>query len=250
MIQMISLTDAVKGGYTLDRYDDYAKIISEKAKNDARSHLTAQSIFSDVRKRMAFENSTELFVQESRAEQLDRQMAVEKFASKKRSSTSNYNKNATPRPPQTPAPVPSSPLPSKSKKIKTNSHVLNVKPSIIEKRPSITSSQEQVAPAPKPKPTTATQPKQAKKPKNILKKCHYCKVLKPDYLSCTFWHINGRQCKKHFCKACLQNNPKFEDKVQSDWHCPACLGVCDCDTCGRAKNQGRLSARVPRRRWN
>jgi hypothetical protein len=225
MIEMISLTDAVKGGYTLGRYDDYAKVESDRAKNETRSHLTAQSIFSEGRKRMAWENSTDLFIQESRAEQLGRQIAAEKNASRKKRANNSQAAAAL----------------SAAKKVKAQVPPSNILP---QKTSSINTPQ----PTPKQKPAHAAQSKAAKKTKIPSRKCHYCRTSKTAYFSCTFWHNSGKQCKKNFCKPCIQMNPAFKKVTGTDWQCPACLGTCDCDGCMKPRNQERPPVRAPKRR--
>jgi hypothetical protein len=53
ILEMASLTDAVRGGYTLDSYDDYK--LDERREQDRLRHLNAQSTFSIIRKKLARE---------------------------------------------------------------------------------------------------------------------------------------------------------------------------------------------------
>ena len=120
--------------------------------------------------------------------------------------------------------------------------------------------------AKKPRPTPAV-PKKSPKPRGVKKKkCHDCKRVTNIHRVCSYWNlkgITGSQCGKAFCLECLQSKYTVEDDARgsnndksglsssknsagakstiedimehpaldSDWHCPSCLGTCQCNTC-------------------
>ena len=246
MVEMISLTDAVKGGYTLDRYNGNEKVEERRMKKEIRSHRTAQSIFGDYRKRMAWEQSPDLYIEESRADQLSLQSAIERDRMKRKKSTNSQTKSTS---------TSASRSSPNAKKSRSSPNAKKIKDHVLIIQSSKNSAGTMPQPAPKPHvaqakappakavQTKATQAKVAKKPKPQKRKCHYCKLSKANCATCTYWRPNGRQCKKRFCEDCIQSNSNFQ-KNSFDWHCPICLGVCDCDACNKAREleQERLAA--------
>ena len=120
------------------------------------------------------------------------------------------------------------------------------------------------APAKKPRPTPAV-PSKAPKPRSV-KKCHDCKSVTNRHRVCSYWNLKGltgSKCGKVFCLECLQSKYTVGDDVRgsddnesgpsssknsavakstiedimkdpsldSEWHCPSCLGTCQCNTC-------------------
>ena len=119
--------------------------------------------------------------------------------------------------------------------------------------------------AKKPRPTPAV-PKKAPKPRSVTK-CHDCKSVTNRHQVCSYWKptgITGTKCGKVFCLECLQSKYTVGDDVRgsnddnesgpfssnvsacakstiedimqnpaldSEWHCPSCLGTCQCNTC-------------------
>lgn len=83
-----------------------------------------------------------------------------------------------------------------------------------------------------------------------LRKCHHCKISNTSYLRCHFWCITGTKCSKTYCKDCITSNPKYlsgdYDSMlkDSEWHCPSCRAVCECDVCVKEKkrNERRTSS--------
>mmetsp|Transcript_6098 Transcript_6098/g.9244 ORF Transcript_6098/g.9244 Transcript_6098/m.9244 type:complete len:398 (+) Transcript_6098:119-1312(+) len=252
ILEMAALTDAIRGGYTLDSYDEYTK--NERSFQAQRSHRTAQSIFCDVRKRIAWENSSELLVKEKRAVELERQSILEtetiklkkkdckleknrstqeKNASKPEKNANKKRKTADPTVNTKQAPPNVAAKSSPSKKVKVDTPSSN--PTVQNKRTSPSKSQAKVATpkvatpnvAPKPKPPQKTTTKRPS-----TRKCHYCKETKADFIACTYWHTNGKQCKKSFCLSCIAQNPVFNrSSPEKEFQCPSCLGTCDCNSC-------------------
>lgn len=116
----------------------------------------------------------------------------------------------------------------------------------------------------KPRPTPAV-PSKAPKPRSV-KKCHDCKSVTNRHRVCSYWNLKGltgSKCGKVFCLECLQSKYTVGDDVRgsddnesgpsssknsavakstiedimkdpsldSEWHCPSCLGTCQCNTC-------------------
>ena len=94
--------------------------------------------------------------------------------------------------------------------------------------------------------------KKTSKAKILPRKCHYCKNLCSEYLRCHFFFVNGNKCGKIFCKECMISKFQVIDYNtcvgDSEWHCPSCLGQCDCTIC--VKNRARIErhAVTPARR--
>lgn len=218
ILQMTSLTDAVRGNYTQDSYDDY--LVMNEGRRELKSHLSCQTAFADFRKKMAYEHSNDLSTIERREEQLARQNDLEKNADanggqKKRRAEDSNKTGISP----TAASINNSaPLLSARKKVKKSS-------------PG--------------KRQAASKPKKAKRSQRRI--CHYCKQSRKDFLPCQYWHPNGKQCKKTFCLNCLESNSKFEYS-RDEFFCPFCLSTCDCDACIRAQEAERQSSRSSSRR--
>ena len=141
----------------------------------------------------------------------------------------------------------------------TNSHTSNSNTNASTESAAATS-----APAKKPRPTPAV-PKKAPKPRSV-KKCHDCKSVTNRHRVCSYWNLKGltgSKCGKVFCLECLQSKYTVGDDVRgsddnksgpsssknsavakstiedimkdpsldSEWHCPSCLGTCQCNTC-------------------
>jgi len=79
------------------------------------------------------------------------------------------------------------------------------------------------------------------------RKCHYCRQSVTSFNTCGYWHITGNKCKKIFCSDCL---PKFGMVItlNSDWHCPSCVGKCDCSTCAKERERESMRNASKRRR--
>jgi len=111
-------------------------------------------------------------------------------------------------------------------------------------------------------------PKKIPKPRAV-KKCHDCRKSSNRHRVCNFWKLSGftgAKCGKVFCIDCLTSKYSVGDDVHgsknpdgksieeimrdptldSEWHCPSCLGVCQCHVCvahrkreeEREKNRG------------
>ena len=83
------------------------------------------------------------------------------------------------------------------------------------------------------------------------KKCHYCRKPSIRYRNCNYWSLTGVKCLRKFCIDCLSSKYTLGDDVKSatnpngksieeillnpkldaEWHCPGCLGTCQCDAC-------------------
>jgi len=72
-----------------------------------------------------------------------------------------------------------------------------------------------------------------------MRKCHLCKKTSSNYHRCHFFFVNGNKCGKVFCHTCLTekfeySQEKYDDCIgDQEWHCPSCLGKCNCVTCVR-----------------
>ena len=120
------------------------------------------------------------------------------------------------------------------------------------------SNNSRTAPAKKPPP--AVVPKKAPKPRSI-KKCHDCKNSSNRQRVCNYWKLTGftgAKCGKVFCLDCLTSKYSMGDDVRgpskpdgkltieeimsntvldSEWHCPSCLGICQCSVCVVHRNK-------------
>lgn len=121
-------------------------------------------------------------------------------------------------------------------------------------------------------------PKKTPKPRAV-KKCHDCRKSSNRHRVCNFWKLSGftgAKCGKVFCIDCLtskysvgddvhdgskKSNGKSIEEIMKDpaldfeWHCPSCLGVCQCHVCvahrkreeEREKNRGDGGRKSQRR---
>jgi hypothetical protein len=211
ILEMASLTDAVRGGYTLDSYIEYK--LDQKRESDRLRHLNAQHIFSSIRKKMAKErNSTDCSSIRKRNREEERSVSNEDNSKSK--SIEGSHKKKRKYEDKSATSIHSGSMPQDDD--------TSVKEKVVELQKST---------------------------KQSTRKCHYCKKARADYIPCTYWHVNGKQCKKSFCLACIAANPRF-NKISdggNDFHCPSCLCTCDCESCLRFREQKRQSARVSRR---
>ncbi len=126
---------------------------------------------------------------------------------------------------------------------------------------SISKPSSSVSNVSKKAPSAAVAPKKIPKPRAV-KKCHDCRKSSNRYRVCNFWKLSGftgAKCGKVFCIDCLTSKYSVGDddgskpdgkSIDSEWHCPSCLGVCQCHVCvahrQREKNRrdgGRKSQR-------
>ena len=129
-----------------------------------------------------------------------------------------------------------------------------------------------------PPATAAAAAKKMPKPR-ATKKCHECRKSTNRHRVCNFWKLSGftgAKCGKVFCIDCLTSKYSVGDDVRGDpstpngndieeimrnsnldseWHCPSCLGVCQCHVCvaqrkreeEREKNRGDGERKSQRR---
>jgi hypothetical protein len=237
MIELTFLTEAVRGRYIRENYNEGAD--AGTTKEDSRVCHGAQAILGDVRKRMAWENSESLRSRECREEQLMRQKAIERSAAKKKPEVRDtLDLNVVAKKKKL-----DSKLDTSTRQFKDSiQQVSNHQPK--KKVTSIRSSKDQ------DQLLTQVQPK-AKEvaPPGVYnrksRRCHLCKEQKFDFMPCSYWHVTGKQCKKTFCLGCLKEIDGFShlDHVKDgkDWHCPACLGKCNCPNCIRSRSRERSS---------
>jgi len=77
---------------------------------------------------------------------------------------------------------------------------------------------------------------------NQMRKCHNCKENTKNNRRCHFWAANGVQCRKFFCRPCLFKEYGLTKDVDwalndVDWHCPACMGICKCQSCVKERDR-------------
>jgi len=100
-----------------------------------------------------------------------------------------------------------------------------------------------------PPPTSKEQTRDRDTPKQF-RKCHDCKVMTSDFRKCHFWLASGIKCRKSYCKECLVSKYKVDDfdlfPNKEGWHCPACLGTCQCIPC--VKEQEKALMRMSRKK--
>ena len=71
-------------------------------------------------------------------------------------------------------------------------------------------------------------------------KCHYCRNVFEDWRRCTYWNERGIQCRKVFCHACVEAHATLDEvqrESEADWHCPSCLGTCQCAACAKKRER-------------
>lgn len=230
ILQMTSLTDAVRGNYTQDSYDDY--VVMNEGRRELKNHLSCQTVFADFRKKMAYEHSNELSTIEHREEQLARQNDLEKIANGGQPTDNQGD-------------LSDAALGKKRRAEDSNKMGTSPKAASTNNSSSLLSESKKAKKSSPGKKQTASKPKKAKRSQRRI--CHYCKQSRKDFLPCQYWHPNGKQCKKTFCLNCLDSNPKFEYS-RDEFFCPFCLSTCDCEACIRAQEAERQSSRSSSRR--
>ena len=127
------------------------------------------------------------------------------------------------------------------------------------------------SPTTMPPPPAAAVKKKMPKPRG-MKKCHDCKTPSNRHRVCNFWKLSGFtgvKCGKTFCIDCLTSKYSVGDDVgdsrpdsktieeiladstlDSEWHCPSCLGTCQCHVCvaQRKREEEREKSRGDRER--
>lgn len=126
------------------------------------------------------------------------------------------------------------------------------------------------APTKKSQRPTAVVSKKMPKPR-VVKKCHDCRKSSNRHRVCNYWKLTGftgAKCGKTFCIDCLTSKYSVEpdgnktieeimndSTLDSEWHCPSCLGTCQCHVCvaqrkreeEREKNRGDSERKSQRR---
>jgi len=215
MEELVSLTEAVRGGYTLDSYREENWRAQQQEQVDRQRANDASATLHSHLQAMADEREG---------------VVPLKMPSRKKSPTKKPRKN----------------LPTKSTEIRNallTSKAAAVSPLELggnETDSNISRTKRKRTRIPTGKPST-------------VRKCHYCKDTKVNFRRCHFWFVNGTKCGKTFCDDCLVQHFHAtsivgpdgvrQDRNDTDWHCPSCLEKCDCPSC--KKKQGKETKKVP-----
>lgn len=97
---------------------------------------------------------------------------------------------------------------------------------------------------PSPPPTSASN-HVGRSPRKKAMKCHHCRNTTNQYRRCSYWKINGTQCRFVYCQTCLediydhvsQNGPWEQCTSDKEWHCPCCLDNCQCKPCATKREK-------------
>jgi len=230
--ELISLTNAVQGRYVLDSYDEFIKLSEKNRMEEEKAHCDSLKKINKVRKQLYYSKRPDAL--------LDEQVALhfqKKIKSSRKQSTFSPAKEQ--RLKEVPPPLPRLPglgLPE----LQTTSFASNHNASFTKisnastmltdpQKPSSLSHSSNYTPKKSPKPMFHN---------TRSRKCHFCDSWSIIHRRCTYWHKNGTQCRKSFCLKCLTENPNFEQEASSteeQWHCPSCLGHCECHKCKKLR---------------
>lgn len=237
--ELVSLTEAVRGGYTLDSYqEDWG--FQQAEQEQARQVEVARIQIRNQLRSMHQQRSRDAASRDAAMRSVPRPAAAAAYSppaahvpERVESSLSLFpggGRSAQKRPAKDSSPVSPpnrSPLsvndatrltegsslsprfPPPDKRSRTNEAMI---PSPMQESPTnAASSSSKVA----SKPPTTTAPKPAAgHNKAPLRKCHYCKVATTRFRRCHFWFANGTKCGKTFCKVCLMTTYA---ESSSDW---------------------------------
>ena len=112
--------------------------------------------------------------------------------------------------------------------------------------------------APMPKDSSAQNPRKTREPRRKPTKCHHCRNITNQFRRCSYWNVNGRQCRLGYCQRCLEDiydhvakhGPWDQCLSDKEWHCPSCQDSCQCQPCAirRKKEEKRMSTMGDRER--
>ena len=97
----------------------------------------------------------------------------------------------------------------------------------------------------KPAPPSSASIRLGRNPGKKAMKCHHCRNTTNEYRRCSYWKINGTQCRFVYCQTCLegiydhvsQNGPWEQCTSDKEWHCPSCLNKCQCKPCATKREK-------------
>ena len=101
-------------------------------------------------------------------------------------------------------------------------------------------------------------PRKTREPRRKPTKCHHCRNTTNQFRRCSYWNVNGRQCRLGYCQRCLEDiydhvsrhGPWDQCLSDKEWHCPSCQDSCQCQPCviRRKKEEKRMSKMGDRER--
>lgn len=275
MNELVSLTKAVLGKYTLKSYKNYSVADSKEEQIKLNAHSEALSVLSNHRKAMAYERDPSIHEQDIILQKMEKERKAKEMAivSKKVKPLTErariprklpprvINTTSTPKgrplsqsshtPPKISPPQDETHIKKKRRTVAVGQNIIiqeketRAPPQSNRKRPSPTKQLvEKSLPS---KSHSGAKAMNVPPRKAISRKCHYCKKSSSAFRQCHFYFITGDKCRKCYCMECLvahfdfKENKKMRDE---DWHCPSCLGNCTCSVCVRKRERER--AREPR----
>ena len=96
-----------------------------------------------------------------------------------------------------------------------------------------------------PPPPPSPRARSLRGPQKKAMKCHHCRNTTNQYRRCSYWKINGTQCRFVYCQTCLEDMYDHAslsgvwEQCTSDneWHCPSCLNKCQCKPCATKRER-------------
>ena len=189
---LVSLTEAVRGGYTLKEYDEYSRFFQEfQARNrgNENEEATASHLTTTTEEQNAAPS-----VKRSGARRMKLPIATRRkpTVTAKRPATYLSASSSDEEAPRKRSAFPSS-------------------------NPSTADHDEDCL-------QTSTKSKQAKSSdgriqrRNVLsRRCHDCKSSTFYFRRCHYWHLNGTKCNKIFCSRCLIDKYGCTDEEGDGW---------------------------------
>lgn len=199
------LTEAVRGGYTLDSYDDFTQQSQQQQQARQEEVDRAREVLDEHAANMAQEAESaenEEKASKPAAAAPKKKEPAKKQKAKKQKTVKKAVKDRAKAPPRAPP-----------------THALTARPSrAAAAKPNYDSIYQESPESPEfdaKRITTKSGRRQGS-----TKQCHDCKSSTTQYQRCRFWFPTGTQCGKIFCRKCIEL--KYEG-VQDNWEARADL---------------------------
>lgn len=196
--ELVSLTEAVQGSYTLDDYHEYTRLLQQEENVATKEMTRARDIL--VRQLEALTRD--------RHPTPARRQPPPRVADHSTSHRSSAYAVLAPEFSVATLPKESSSIDTESS-LKRNSMSIDVNTPSIHKRRNI-----------------------------VSRRCHDCKSGTTYFRRCQYWLLTGMKCGKTYCSKCLEiryGDTDLDSVSPSndphDWHCPSCQGTCLCPDC-------------------
>eukprot|EP00545_Synedropsis_sp_CCMP1620_P007432 CAMPEP_0119006272 /NCGR_PEP_ID=MMETSP1176-20130426/2204_1 /TAXON_ID=265551 /ORGANISM="Synedropsis recta cf, Strain CCMP1620" /LENGTH=406 /DNA_ID=CAMNT_0006958171 /DNA_START=80 /DNA_END=1300 /DNA_ORIENTATION=+ len=262
---LVSLTQAVKQGYTLDRYEEYSSRNLRQVPSEVSAELKDRDIIVKHLIAMKDERENPLGAASSLAAAAvaHRTRTVSSLSSRGGVAAARPTKRARGSrkllPPSSSSRAAAS-ITDNNRQSDSESSSIR-KPAAKRQAIAITAAAQQqeeyyeyhssedeeytpeAAPrSPSGRRRRSSSAKRIKRRSVASRRCHDCKSSTTYFRRCHYWFLTGAKCSKTFCSKCLifkYGCPSEEnwDMNDPDWHCPSCLGTCLCSDCVKERKR-------------